>query len=317
MTKRAIRQGKHLLFSLSATGSLLPAYKLRDPPASVRAETVIGLRHGKHKGKIFAYMEVDPKSAATVVATYMGLKELAPRILGPTADYLGAGLRAYTEKGAANLRKIFENAGSKLGEQLNKPEQVSPKVLKEILDEGYFADDELAAEYFGGVLASARTANSRDDRGAAFVKLVSRLSVYQLRAHHIFYATVRKRNIGKNVNVLDEREASKSLLTFLSYRDFAAGLDIQSSEDFVALVPHILYGLDRECLISPKYRFGGMNYLNEGHPGAATGDGMILVPSPLGIELFLWAYGRGRLAGQELLSPTLELKPVTGIVYPP
>src|SRR6185503_17313077 len=101
-------------------------------------------------------MDINPESAATAVGTYFGLKELVPKILGPTADYIGAGLRGYTERASANVRRIFENAGTKLGEELDKPGQVSPKVLKEILGEGCVAEDELAAEYFGGVLASSR-----------------------------------------------------------------------------------------------------------------------------------------------------------------
>jgi hypothetical protein len=134
------------------------------------------------------------------------LKDLMPRILGPTADYVGNGIRSYTEKGAANLLRIFKKTEEILGKNLDEPGQVSPKVLKNILDEGYFSEDELSAEYFGGVLASSRTNNSRDDRGAAFVKLISRLSAYQLRAHHIlrmrravqFCDTWRSNNVTSN-----------------------------------------------------------------------------------------------------------------------
>src|SRR5688500_3074157 len=111
---------------------------------------------------------MDPTHVAVAVSAYLGLKDLVPKILGPTADYLGGELRTYTEKGASNLRRIVTNAGEKLGDELNKPGQVSPKVLKNVLEEGYFSEDELAAEYFGGVLASSRTTNSRDDRGATF-----------------------------------------------------------------------------------------------------------------------------------------------------
>jgi hypothetical protein len=87
----------------------------------------------------------------------LGSKEIIVKILGPTAEYIGGELRSYTEKGAANLRRIFTNTEKKLGARLDQPGQVPPKVLKNVLNEGYFCEDELAAEYFGGVLASSRS----------------------------------------------------------------------------------------------------------------------------------------------------------------
>lgn len=70
--------------------------------------------------------------------------------------------------------------------KLRRPGAVPPKVLKGIIGEAPFCDDELSAEYFGGVLASSRTGVSRNDRGAAFAALVGRLSAYEIRAHFFF-----------------------------------------------------------------------------------------------------------------------------------
>jgi hypothetical protein len=46
----------------------------------------------------------------------------------------------------------------------------SPKVIKAILDDGSFCDDELTASYFGGVLASSKTEVGCDDRGATSLR---------------------------------------------------------------------------------------------------------------------------------------------------
>jgi hypothetical protein len=258
---------------------------------------------------------MDPLSIVVAGGAYFGLKDLVPRILGPTADYLGAGMRSYSEKGAANLRRIFQNAGEKIGDRLNEPGQVAPKVLKDILEEGYVSEDELAAEYFGGVLASSRTTNARDDRGAAFVKLVSRLSVYQLRMHHVFYATVRKRHLGKTLNLYEQTVRKQQLKTFLSFEAVVGGLDLSESENPNTLIPHIIHGLVREELIEDTFRYGGIDHVRKEIPDASA-PGMVLTPSPLGIELYLWAYGKGDLTCEALLDRSVTFKPLAGIVYP-
>lgn len=101
---------------------------------------------------------------------------LALKILGPTADYLGDGLQSWTERRVQNVRRIFEIAGRRLGdENLSRDGTVSPRILKAVLDEGSYWDDELGAEYFGGILASSRNEIGRDDRGATLAALVGRL----------------------------------------------------------------------------------------------------------------------------------------------
>jgi hypothetical protein len=83
----------------------------------------------------------------------------------------------WTERRVENISRVFGHAARKLGPAALETEgAVPPRVLKGILEEGQFADGELAAEYLGGVLASARTAQGRDDRGALLVGLVGRLS---------------------------------------------------------------------------------------------------------------------------------------------
>lgn len=43
-----------------------------------------------------------------------GSKDIIHKLLGPTADYLGGGLQAFTEKRVQNIKKIFENAWAKV-----------------------------------------------------------------------------------------------------------------------------------------------------------------------------------------------------------
>jgi len=71
------------------------------------------------------------------VAAYLG-KDGIQKLLGPTADYLGQGLRDFTQKRAQTIGQIFQKAESKLGTKLDTPGEVPPKVLKAVLDEGSF-----------------------------------------------------------------------------------------------------------------------------------------------------------------------------------
>ena len=90
-------------------------------------------------------------------------RDVVSRILGPTADYLGGELKEFTQRRMENVGRIFSNAEDKLGDRLNSPGRVPPKVLKTIINEGSYSDDQIAVDYFGGVLASSRTEVSRDD----------------------------------------------------------------------------------------------------------------------------------------------------------
>lgn len=56
------------------------------------------------------------------------------------------------------MRRIFENADRQLSDE-PVDGRVSPRVLRKVLQEGSFIEDELAAEYLGGVLASSRLGN--------------------------------------------------------------------------------------------------------------------------------------------------------------
>ena len=74
-----------------------------------------------------------------------GTKEIIVKLLGPTAEYLGGGLKNYAEKGCQNISRVFSVAGRRLGSRISEPGQIPPKVLKEVLNQGYFCEDQLAA----------------------------------------------------------------------------------------------------------------------------------------------------------------------------
>ena len=95
---------------------------------------------------------IDPITALTL--TFCSKSPLVIKVLGPTADYIGDGLKSFTEKRVQNLKRIFTLSSEKMDKQRILTESVPPRVLKNILDEGSYVDNELAAEYFSGALAA-------------------------------------------------------------------------------------------------------------------------------------------------------------------
>jgi hypothetical protein len=55
-------------------------------------------------------------------------------------------------------------ARRKLGIRAEQPGSIPARTLQKLLTDGSFVDDEICAEYFGGVLASSRSQTGRDDR---------------------------------------------------------------------------------------------------------------------------------------------------------
>lgn len=255
---------------------------------------------------------MDPLTAIVVAAGAVGTaavstsKEVMVKILGPTADYLGDELLQWTQQRQKNVGRIVQNAESKLGDRINDEGAVPPKVLKEILDDGSFAEDDLAVEYFGGVLASSRSGMPRDDRGAAFAKLVAQLTSYQLRTHYCFYSHIKQVHNGKEKNLMvssDRRE----LEVFIPFTTYYSALDFTPEEDWAALLPHAIFGLGELGLIGESWQYGDAEDLRAVWP-LATEAGIIVGPSPLGTELFLWAHGLGCTPAYEFLSEDVVLR---------
>ncbi len=226
-----------------------------------------------------------------VIAAYVG-KDAIVRILGPTADYLGGELKEFTIRRVENVGRIFSNAERKLGDKLNGPGQVPPKVLKTIINEGSYSDDRIAVEYFGGVLASSRTDVSRDDRGARIAKLIDSLSAYQIRTHYLIYSTVSElwSNSAHSFGLSKNR---RKMQLFMPLQGYAEAMEFTEVEwNNPQILNHIFHGLSTDGLIEGEWGFGSQQVLKQ-LSANVTGDGIVCTPSAQGVELFLWAFGHG------------------------
>lgn len=236
-----------------------------------------------------------PIEIATAAGSYFGLKDLVPRVLGPTADYLGDGLKGLTEKGLHNIQRVFHSAERQLGSRINNDGQVPPRVLKNILNEAYFCDSEVAAEYFGGILASSRSSDGRDDRGAYFASIVGRLSLYQIRSHYVLYQCFKNVFNGKRLpfNHMELREMSSIFIPLTNYVD---AMDCVRHEEMTPYLDHACVGLIKESLISDYFAHGQSKFYRVHPPTGLENEkqlGLVVAPTRLGLELFLWSHGEG------------------------
>lgn len=224
------------------------------------------------------------------VAAYLS-KDGIEKLLGPTAEYLGDGLRDFTKRRIENIGRIFQSAESKLGGKAEMEGSVPPRVLKTIVNDGSYMDDPIAIDYFGGILASSKSQAGRDDRGASIAKMIDDLSSYQLRFHYLYYGTIRHIFAGRNF--LFNMDDRPKMGIFVPYDSFFQGMAFSETElgQWQALMRHTLFGLNDKSLID-KFKYGAPEHLTSLYPEVST-PGIICSPAPTGGELYLWAFGVG------------------------
>lgn len=261
---------------------------------------------------------MDPGTGLTILGSAIGGAKVIEKVLGPTADYVGGGLKNWTEKRVQNAGRIFENAAKKLGEKIEEPGSVPPRVLKEILNEGSYCDDELTAEYFGGVLASSRTGTNRDDRATSYLKLTSELSAYQIRFHYVSYLAWRALFSGSGLRPTFGEDLEKMWI-FLPASFLNVAMDFTDSEPIVDILMHCTSGLDRHNLLSHAH-WGSPEHVNSLNRRRGWCDvsepGFCIEPTQFGIDYWLWAVGLGTINRADFLESNLALPTLPNIAIP-
>ncbi len=99
----------------------------------------------------------EPITAAVVSKKLLdggdGTPGLLKRVLGPPADALGDALARWVEFRTVNVGRVVEIADRKLSARGDQAGEVPIRVGARILEEGSYCDDQVVAEYLGGVLA--------------------------------------------------------------------------------------------------------------------------------------------------------------------
>ena len=246
---------------------------------------------------------MDLPTALTVFA----ITPLIEKLFGPTVEYFGDALKTFTEKKIKNVKCIIDASTKLLGKQLDSPGQIHPKIIHQLFTEGAFIEDELVREYFAGILASSRTANKSDDMGSYYLSILSRLSIYQIRAHYIIYSSIKKLFNGLNINPALGQYRESLCRTFIPYDEYYESMNFMAAEESENAMQHIFDGLSIENLIELDWISGdlsfefpennktlesyGGDYVERVGNSLVYGKGICLFPAGLGFELYYRAHG--------------------------
>jgi hypothetical protein len=243
---------------------------------------------------------------------------LTKRVLGPTADEIGEHLRQhYSEYRTRNATRVLEKASVKLGERVDDDGSVPPRIAVRVLEEASLCDSEVMAEYFGGILAASRSKDGINDRGAAWAGLVARLSTSDVYFHYLAYQAFRRLHLGRtDVSLGVDRDRNRCSV-YLPGAALLVAMDHESTTDcFHQFVEASLTALVREDLLDPTHCLGTPDWISR-ERGVDIADvpevGLIFTPSVSGIELFLWAHGRGDLDINSILAEDIALEPVADL----
>jgi hypothetical protein len=162
-----------------------------------------------------------------------------------------------------------------------------------VLEEAAYAEDALVTEYIGGVLASSRSENTRDDRAVTYLALVSRLSAYDLRLHYISYFATHRLLCGSGIDLSDSQQAEDRGQIFLPQEPLFRAMEFSDNENAEEITDHSAVTLSTENLIGP-FGAGGLEYTAQFL--AFPEPGFVFTPTSFGVQLFLWANGRTNFA---------------------
>jgi hypothetical protein len=259
---------------------------------------------------------VDLESIGTGLAI-LGASEVAKdsvqKMLAPTADYIGAGLLT-SAKASVNLARVLVRAAKRIGRKSDG--QIPPRVMKAVLEEAPFVEDEVAAAYMGGILASAYSDRPRDDRAVAHLATIGRLSVYSIKLHYLvyrsFYEIRRQQSTKKHFGVFIPDEAYKDWMQF------------SASESAGLCLAHSVVNLEREDLMHVPLSGNAESLGNTKNARkiAARGwqwpsnGGVLAGTTILGGELFLWAHGYSEYYYPDLLDMDELSFEIEGAAFP-
>ena len=237
------------------------------------------------------------------VGAYLG-KDLVAKLLGPTAEYLGEGMRDLVKTRAETLNKIMLSATQKLGDKIESPGVVPPKMLKSVISDGSFATEEVEIEYFAGILAASRTQDGRDDRGIRALKTIQSMSTDQIRTHYVLYPCIVSCYFRSTANINDSNE-SKKLHIWLSFESFLTEMGVLGDNNSANVashvadtIPHSLHGLKDDGLISNNLAWGPPNHIVYKW---VKRPGIVVAPTRSGLELFRLGLGISHIATNTIL----------------
>lgn len=230
-------------------------------------------------------MEIE--TGIAVVGGAIASKDVLLKVFGPTADYIGGELKNLVQRCNINLSHVFESSLRKGAEQAAG--SVDARTAKSIFDDAAYCDDDLIKDYYGGLLCGAKSEDG-DDTALSYVSILKGMSRVQVKTHFLIYAVLHKSVAGSLPSITVEEERNKVRLVIGLERYFA--FIKQDQKDGESIINHVVSGLLRAGLIGQFFQYGVPDFINSRFPelGVKT-PSLVVCPSILGVELFLWAAG--------------------------
>jgi hypothetical protein len=107
----------------------------------------------------------------------------ATKLFGSALTTIGDDINKVYSKGRD---KIIEMATKKVGDH-EDGKKVNLRAARDVLWSGAITEDEVCAEYFGGMLAAARSEDGKDDAVVHYVDTIKAMSARQLELHYVIY----------------------------------------------------------------------------------------------------------------------------------
>ena len=169
------------------------------------------------------------------------------KAFGPVLTEMGEDFRRLYALG----RDKILIAGYKKIRDINDGKKANLRVTRDVFWNGAFTDDEVCAEYFGGILAASRSKDGKDDSAIQFVDAIKSMSSKQLRLHYFIYLGLNRMlsQSGERVNVAQGPEIEEKEIYFSQVE--LANAQINNDTDFNVLYRHGLlvhYKTDRHIV---------------------------------------------------------------------
>ncbi len=202
---------------------------------------------------------------------------LGKQLLGKTFDVISADIAELYKSGRD---KITQKALEKIQDK-NDNKSANLRVARDVFWNGSFTDEVICAEYFGGILASSRSNDGKDDSGIYYVDIIKSLSSKQLMLHYAIYSvfnTMLVSNPEKSgLNPGQESELQIEEI-FLSMNELQTIIDEDLGRDLHAIYAKGLIG---------NFQTGSHMLKN----GTAVPN-LKVQAKPLGIQLYAVAYNK-------------------------
>lgn len=234
-------------------------------------------------------MAAEEIAAVVAVGGYVGTK-----LFGTALATMGDDINKLYVKGRD---KIVEVATKKV-DNPDDGKKVNLRTARDVLWNGAITDNEVCAEYFGGMLAAARSEDGKDDAVVHYVDTIKAMSARQLELHYVIYrawhALLNKGGKPINVGKSDDVQA---------WHIFMNGLELNKRQ-----LPY-----DRDLTV--LHRLGLIaNFTYDNH--TVGGDSMPFVdvtPTTFGVMLFAVAHNKldtWRSFSNELYESATGIRPI-------